>query len=179
MINVTPVTYVFDPYPIAKLYRNAFDPLADVAVQRHTLTEDEITGICHNHNITKWLATNPDGGLVGIAASCTVDHWPLIEPAYFARRWPDQYKRGACWYIGYVATRRRGGFNALIEAMMGPIRESRGMACLDYSTSRVLAGLPQSARRRIATIAPLDEWSGKEIDAQHYYTYTFDWPDNR
>lgn len=161
------------------LYRDAFADLNRRTVQRHLMTTAETLDVFADKRVRKYTSwDHPTGRLNGLSVMTNeLEAWPLISEEYFEEHFPAM--RGRIWYIGFVCaapTAPPTVFPSLIAAMMDPIRASRGMGVLDYS-SYVIAekALDQRSERMIARIAPLR--AATKIDVQTFMAYEFDWPD--
>lgn len=178
MITVTPADSINDLPTIercGKLYVDAFTPLAPLAIQRHIIEPVEFSAMMRNAKITKWLAADSAGSLRGLAVSTNhLDQWPLIEPLFFAHRWPDRYAQRRCWYVGFVCTdgTSQATFPALLDALAGPVRAVDGVAVMDYCGHRFEQGISRAALRVAARHDPR-AWSD-EIDTQHYVAIGYD-----
>jgi hypothetical protein len=166
--------------PAIHLYRDAFTELNRLTVQNHMMSIPEFEAMAADTRIRKYTEWDAAGEMVGLSVMTNqLAAWPYVSAPYFEHHYPDLYDRGAIWYIGFVCaakTAPRETFSRLIAAMMGPIRESRGMGVLDYSAyvMNPARHLDRSSKAIIGRIAPLR--SATEIDSQHYIAYDFDWP---
>jgi hypothetical protein len=157
------------------VYRNAMEPTRADAVQRHMLTREEFDAVCWNTNLTKVVARESDGSIVGLSVYTNqLDAYDWIEPAYFEKRWPEQYKANAVFYIIFVVTNGSapGTFEALVSTMGKAIAAAEGIGALDWSSARIERGLDRAARAIISKHMPL---SDETVDRQQFHTYTFDW----
>lgn len=159
-----------------KLYQEAFAELNTMTVQNHLMEFSEFLKYCNDHHIRKYLAYEDDA-LIGMSMmTCRLKSWPLISWQYFATHYPELFERDAVWYIGFVATDRKTSnatFPLLISEMMQPIRATKGIGVLDYSTQVMRRGLDAASKKLIAGCAPLE--SATIIDRQRYVKYSFDW----
>jgi hypothetical protein len=141
-------------------YADAFAEVNTLAVNRHLMTRAEFDKVALDERVSKYLAY--DGGeLVGM--SCITNDlaaWDfLIQPLYFARFYPELYKRRAIWYIGYVfGVSGSHAFVPLIGAMFPQVLESDGMFVQDFCTVNVIKGLPQ------ATAHVVSRLMGRRVD---------------
>jgi hypothetical protein len=123
------------------LYSRAFSELNALAVQRHLMYRAEFDDVAGDERIQKWVATGPEGQLLGLATYTNeLDAWPLISPAYFARRWPVQYAAKTIWYCGFVAVDvaargiASGTYMEMIAAMYRQAEAGQGIIMLDFCT---------------------------------------------
>lgn len=166
-----------------QLYANAMKVLTKRAAQRHLLNEIEFGEIAADKRIIKIRVHDDDGTLVGLSTFTNVlEAVPLIEPAYFAHNWPDFYRRGAIWYVGFVCA--RGGRQAhayrdmimAMYALVKPNDHTDGIVAMDYCNFNVDARqIPQITEKLLRSASPAGEnvRSG-EVDAQRTYVVRFD-----
>lgn len=159
------------------LYAQAFEESKKIAMQRHLMTPDEFTAVTGDRRVTKYLATGTDGHLVGMSTLTNhLDAVPLIEPAWFAERFPAPFHNREIWYLGFacVADPRTltGGlvFEKLIEHMAIPARMTRGMVFMDFATANRTRLIP-GIRRTVARLDP--EHTLQVYDAQEYWGFDF------
>jgi hypothetical protein len=162
--------------PAWSIYRDAMFPTKTDAAQRHMLTRDEFSAICYNQEIVKAVARDDHRETIGMAAYTRhLDAYDWIEPAYYAQRWPDAYKREAIFYVLFVVATDNAPpdtFTALVNTVVDDIRERRGVGALDWSQARVDRGLARASRLIIGRNQPI---VNEHVDAQHFHTYEFDW----
>lgn len=158
------------------LYADAMEPTRPLAAQRHMLTHDEFQALMFNPRITKAIARDDEGTPVGLAVYTNhLDAYDWIEPAYFARRWPDETKREAVFYVLFVVTADNAPvttFTDLVNTVVDDIAAVKGVGALDWSQARVDRGLAKAASRIISRHAPLVD---EIVDTQHFHTYQFEW----
>lgn len=159
---------------LGDLYREAFEEIDTLAVQRHLLTELELLDIWGDPRVQKWVAFE-GGEPVGVSVITNdLDAWPLISPRYFARHHAERYSSRRIWYIGFVfgAPGQTAVFTELISAMAPQVVEGAGMAVMDFASYNVnvrhidrATGLLMRRLHRGVTGGP--------IDAQHFYGWEF------
>jgi hypothetical protein len=171
--------------PAIHLYRDAFADLNSDTVMDHMLTLAKLEALFADKRFRKYTAWDAAGELVGLS-TITNDlraqkEMTDISLPFFEKHYPDEYAEDeSCriWYIGFVCTRPDGHpretFVDLVTAMMAPIRESRGVGVLDYSSVVMSRKLDVVSKRIIGRIAPLDE--AVELGSQHWFGYRFRWP---
>jgi hypothetical protein len=150
-----PVSLAADAW---KLYLQVFEPLAPLAVNRHVMTEQEFFDCAEDRRIGKYLALNTDAEVIGVGVQTNRLHaWPLISPEYFEAHWPDLYREGKIWYVGFVGVRdgAPGVFPRLLDAMSAPARDVRGMTFMDFcSYNENALNLPAVSERILRRIHP-------------------------
>jgi hypothetical protein len=161
-----------------ELYYTAFEEVNTLAAQSHMMTWENFSDVMGDKRIRKYVAAD-EHGTVGLSVITNdLEAWPLISPAFFERRWPENVAAGNIWYVGFVAVRQDprpepGVFAEIIRAMYQPIIDSQGIAVMDYCLYNVQTrGLPAAAHRIIERINP--EVSSSILDAQYFYGYRFD-----
>lgn len=125
-----------------ELYLELFTPLAELAFQCHVLEDDDYAKVAAEPTITKLLAYNDAGELVGLATMTNnLPAVKLITPIslpYFRRNWPNHYERKALWYVGYVAVRQHGdtthAFRDLLLDLWDMMESNNGISFQDYCT---------------------------------------------
>lgn len=156
-------------------YRAAFEPLRSVAMQRHVLTREEFDDLAGDVRVIKYLAVDTAGDVVGVGTMTNqIASMPLIEPGFFAHRWPEHWAAGRCYYIGFVASHpdRQGSalFAELIQLMSYTASLTGGVAVLDVCQHHVQRhALPQSIGRITSTVVP--QVQVEQVDAQTYWAY--------
>jgi hypothetical protein len=160
-----------------QLYVQSFDPLRHLAVQRHVMYADEFDVVMADRRVEKFLAYAEDGTLAGIA-TLTADLLavPLVSPEYFAHRWPDRYREGRIYYIGFLAvhpdSHGSGVFGDMVKSMTGEVALVDGLAVIDlctYNKDRLHLG--RAINSLSSTWASHVEMA--TLDAQTYIGYDF------
>ncbi len=157
------------------MYVDAFTDLARLAAQNHLMTVSEFAAICADRRITKYVATNGNGAVVGMSTLTNdLDAVPLISTHFFAHHWPDLYMARKIWYLGFACVADPGTdghiFVALIEQMYIPARDARGMVFMDFCTHNV-ARLVRGIGRTVARMDP--DHTFQVYDAQQYWGFDF------
>jgi len=162
-----------------KMYESTFSEINGLAVQRHLFYQPEFVEVCLDPRVQKWIAYDDQGLILGMALITNqLDSWSLISPVYFERRYPDRFHRGAIWYIGFVGVdRTRKGslhvFSALIGGMYPQVRDSAGMAVMDFCAYNAdVRRLPEVTRALLTKFNPRTRHY--VLDAQSFHGYTFD-----
>ncbi len=159
------------------LYERAFDELRAEAVQRHLMTHSEFVQVMEDGRIDKLLVTD-DAGRVGAMATMTneLDAVPLIEPEYFARRWPELYGDKRVWYVGFVAVdpehQNAHAMARLIGRMCAEVGDDSGVICVDIcrhreAVSKLSEVIERQANRFTPGVTRID------LDAQVFWAYEF------
>jgi len=160
-----------------KLYEESFAELRSLAVQRHLMYREEFDEVMRDTRISKYLALDDDGTLVGIATYTNdLDAVPLIAPEYFARFWPEHYAAKKIWYIGFVAvspqSQGREAFGLLVEQMYLVASAQNGLVGLDICTyNDEVRHMSRIFRMMISRQAENMRFS--RIDQQSYWLYEF------
>jgi S-adenosylmethionine/arginine decarboxylase-like enzyme len=159
-----------------QLYSNAFATMNDDAAQRHLMNDVELGEICADARINKIRVFDDDGELVGLTAVTTVlNAVPLIEPRFFAKRWPERYQDAAIWYIEFMAAKRNGlhAYREMVMTMYRQVKQANGIAAMDFCTYNDLKRhLPQITDTLLSRADPMTR--GGKVDAQGYWVWAFD-----
>lgn len=170
------------------LYRDAFADLNEFTVMDHMMPITKLEALFADKRFRKYTAWDEAGELVGLS-TITNDlraqrEMTDISLPFFERHYPDEYAEDeSCriWYIGFVCARPDSHpaetFVDLVAATMAPIRESRGVGVLDYSSVVMQRKLDTASKRIISRIAPLAE--ATDLGSQHFVGYRFDWDKER
>lgn len=160
-----------------KLYQQSFDPLRHLAVQRHVMYADEFDAVMADSRIEKFLAYDEDGALAGMS-TMTADLLavPLVSPEYFAHRWPDRFRAGRIYYIGFLAvhpdSHGTGVFAEMVKTMTREVALVDGLAVIDVCTyNKDRLHLPRAIASLSSTWASHVEMA--TLDAQSYIGYDF------
>jgi hypothetical protein len=101
---------------------------------------------------------------------------PLVSPEYFAERWPERYRAGLIYYIGFLAvhpdSHGTGVFGDMVKTMTHEVAMVDGLAVLDvcaYNKDRL--HLPRAINALAATWASHVQMS--ILDTQSYVSYDF------
>jgi hypothetical protein len=160
-----------------KVYRSAMEPKRAEAMQRHMLTREEFEALCDNRRITKLIAFDDRDLIVGVTMiTSDLEAYDWIEPLYFAARWPDEFYRGAIFYVLFVTAAPDaplGAFALMVQEIVARIETVKGIGALDFSSAREAGGLARASKLIIGRAGPLkvDEVS----DTQHFHVYQFNW----
>ncbi|GAA2535037.1 hypothetical protein [Winogradskya humida] len=158
------------------LYTDLFAEVNTAAAQRHLMTPDEFATVFHDPRILKFYARDQAGKLAGMAVLTQyLEAWPLISPPFFARRWPEHFRRRAIWYVGFVGMmpRHLHGFRELVRDMYAHISSNNGIAVADFCTHNVTRRrLPAITLKLLAGINP--DTTMQTADTQSFVAYDFD-----
>jgi hypothetical protein len=121
--------------PLRALYRDAFTEVNELAVQRHMLTEDELTDVLDDWRIGKYVARDGDGLAGWSVMTDRLEAWPLVAPEFFARAYPGR----KVFYVGFVATRNHaaGAYAALVARMYEDVIAADGVFAMDFCGANV------------------------------------------
>jgi len=160
-----------------KLYLEAFDPLRQLAVQRHVMYGDEFDAVMADSRVEKYLVFDSNGGLDGLATLTNdVRSMPLVSPEWFNSRWPERSSQGRVFYIGFVGihphAQGSGVCAELVQAMTEVVARVDGIAVLDVcrynkdtmQLPRLVAALSSTWASHVQMI---------DLDAQTYIGYDF------
>jgi hypothetical protein len=156
------------------LYVAAFDPIRTRAAARHMLTAEEFEAEMTDERIDKYVVWGDNGEPVALSTLATdLSALPWISPEYFAARYPDQFARGAVYYLGYSLVHPEHASNGAFQLMLGAIErrgaEDRAVCAWDvsaYNDERAIG------RRRKGLLAA--GWNVDTVDVQTYYTACYD-----
>lgn len=159
------------------LYHDAFIELNSLTVQRHLMHRHEFDEVLADPRVDVYLSFGADGDLRGLATYTNqLEAMPLISPAYFARRWPEQYAAGRVWYCGFVATirdgsRAAGAFIELITSMYQVAEAQGGVISLDICQYN--DGAHQLPRRVELLLRRVSGGTVRamQLDEQRFYGY--------
>jgi hypothetical protein len=161
--------------PAYRLYLDAFEPTRRFAAQRHVMTHAEFMDVAADARVVKWLTLTEDGERVTGIGTVTreLSAVPLIEPEFFADRWPAEYAAGKLWYVPFMATDHTpGAFRRLLLACSQDARDAAGLVFMDFSDSRVESNVPGVAAKLLRNASP-HLYTG-EVDVQRFWMFGFD-----
>lgn len=157
-----------------EVYQSAFAPLATRSAARQALTDDEFRDEMRDASVTKLVAFDEDGEAGAMAIVATdLNLVPWISVPYYAHRFPDQYARGAIYYVNAVVVRpeRQGGpwAKAVLEELYRYVAENHAVMAFDCCGYNVdVVRLVDATTRSAHRIAHVE--SG-ELDQQRYYAF--------
>jgi hypothetical protein len=138
---------------------------------------DEFDAVMADPRVDKYLAFGEDGSLQGLS-TMTTDPLavPLVSPEYFAHRWPDHFRAGRIYYIGFVGvhpdSHGSGVFGEMVKTMTQQIAVVDGLGVLDVCTyNQDRLHLPSAINSLAATWFPHVRM--EILDAQTYISYDF------
>lgn len=119
-----------------RLYLETFTPMAVVAVARQVLHREEFVEEMADPRVMKYVARDAAGEVVGLTTlTRDLETVPWISPQYFAARYPEHTARDAVFYLGFTLVtpehRRSKVFQAMIEEVIGHVRDARGVCGWD------------------------------------------------
>lgn len=160
-----------------RFYEDVFTELNALAANRHLMTFDEFEYVMADSRVQKWFAFSDDGRIIGMSTITNdLSAWPLVSPAFFAKRYPNHYERQAIWYIGFVGCNLEGtrahAFYDLIARMQPQVEASDGIFVQDFCTHNVaVRRLPDATRAVLQRINSTVAFS--RIDAQEFWAGSF------
>ena len=152
--------------------RLAFGPLRVRAAARQVLTEAEFAAELRNPRVWKYVAFDPDGQLAGLTTlTDDVSTMPWISPEYFAHHYPEQWGRGAVFYVGVTLVRPEMRHDQVFAMMAKHValRVSAARGVLGYDIcgyndqTRALARVTERILNRVA------DFDVRKADVQTYY----------
>jgi len=157
-----------------KIYSGAFDPVAPLAAARHVLTWAEFAEEMADERIEKHIVWNETGEPVALATyTRDLEALAWCSPAFYARRFPEHFRRNAIVYMGYSlvhpAHQGKGLMSVLLEDTIETVRSVDGVGVFDvcqYNDERQIGYLHKMIEQRgMGSVMP--------IDVQTYYAVTF------
>jgi hypothetical protein len=157
-------------------YREAFDELRTLAVQRHVYHRHEFEAQMADERVLKYVGV--DGDAVRALATLTNDlaAVPLISPDYFASRWPELYEARQIYYVGFTAVQAGshglGVFVRLMRRMGDEILAAESIMVLDVCAhNEAQYSLPNVVK--VATGRLHSTVRSRRLDSQSYWVYEF------
>ena len=160
-----------------EVYRQAFEPLEVLAVERHLMSRAEFDAVGADERVDKHVGLDGDGR-VRAFGTLTADFaaMPLLSEAFFAHRWPEHHAQRRLWYVGCVcvdpAHRRGGLLAALMASMCRVVGEEGGLAVLDVCRhNEEEIGLVGAIDRVLGAVVPGAR--ATRLDAQAFWAWEF------
>jgi len=159
------------------LYLESFTALETEAVARHVLTLPEFVDEMRDPRIVKYIAWS-DGEAVGLTTLARdLSAVPWISPGYFAHHYPEQYSRGAVYYLGltlvHPAHRGSHTYQAMFIEMSDLVLTGSTVVAWDMCAANDDRGFMRDGKEFVARVAD----AGVEVvDTQTYYVGTFNGP---
>lgn len=156
------------------LYDVAFGPLRTGSPCRQALTEEEFHEEMQDERIVKLTLWDWEGDEAVAMALLATDlaAVPWISPEYFEARFPEEYARGAIYYLGAIVTaphwRRAGNAQILGDEMVRYVAERDGVFAFDCAS----LNHPHMYRFGQHSCEGVIEYRPEELDTQHYYSIT-------
>lgn len=160
-----------------RLHERVFAELRPLAVERHALHRSEFDELANDERVDKYLALDDTGTLAGFGTITTaIETLVLLEPMFFAARWPEHYAARRVYYNHFVVTPPEAtdgaAFDELIQAFAGRVPAEGGVVVLDMSRERIRHGLHSAILRRLRRFkAAAVELSS--VDEQVCFAYEF------
>lgn len=163
-------------YMFHQLYEAAFGPLRTRSIARQVLTEEEFAHQMRDVTISKYVAWDEHDQAVGLCAvTRQLDTVPWISPDYFAATFPEQWARGAVWYINFLLahpSQRHSRFlDHILEVGIGEVVASRAVCAYDmctYNDDELGLG-----RRLAESFGRATGTQPVRVDTQNYYVVDF------
>ncbi|MBU2671005.1 hypothetical protein KOI35_46665 [Actinoplanes bogorensis] len=159
-----------------EFYRDTFDELRVLAVNRHMLYRHEFEELMADKRNDKYVVQD-DEGVVGLAVMTTDLHAaPLISPDYFRHHWPTRYAENNLFFVHFVGVRQgsrgRGVFIKLMREMYKPVEAADGLVFIDVCTyNEDVHELPEMIGKVLDRIA--GHAVSTRIDSQSFWMYEF------
>jgi hypothetical protein len=157
-------------------YREAFDELRTLAVQRHVYHRHEFEAQMADERVLKYVGI--DGDQVRALATLTNDlaAVPLISPDYFESRWPDLYQARRIYYIGFTAVQAGSrGLGVLVQLMRRigeQVLTAESIMVLDVCAhNEAEHSLPNVVK--VASGRVHGTVRSRRLDSQSYWVYEF------
>ena len=165
--------------PAWEFYRDTFDELRVLAVNRHMLYRHEFEELMADKRNDKYVVAD-DEGVVGLAVMTSDLHAaPLISPDYFRHHWPSRYAENTLFFVHFVGVRQgsrgRGVFIKLMREMYKPVEAADGLVFIDVCTyNEDVHELPEMIGKVLNRVA--GHAVSTRIDSQSFWMYEFPKP---
>jgi hypothetical protein len=159
-----------------EFYRQAFDELRTLAVQRHVYHRHEFEAQMADERVLKYVGVDGDQVFALATATNDLHAVPLISPDYFASRWPELYAARQIYYVGFTAvqsgSRGLGVFVRLLRRMGEQILAEESIMVLDVCAhNEAEYGLPNVVK--VASGRLHQGVRSRRLDSQSYWIYEF------
>jgi len=160
------------------LYQQSFTELETEAVARHLLHLPEFLDEMRDPRIVKYVAWNEHDEAVGLTTLARdLDAVPWISPGWFAHHYPEQFARGAVYYLGltlvHPAYRGSHTYQAMFIEMSDLVLTGSTVVAWDMCAANEGRGFMRDGKEFVARVAD----AGVEVvDSQTYYVGTFNGP---
>jgi hypothetical protein len=158
------------------LYTVAFHPLKTRSVARQVLSWREFYEQMRDERVVKYVARGATGEALGLTTLTNqLDSVPWISPEYFAERYPEQWARGAVYYLGFTLAHPSQRHLRFIETIiMVGIRSlvpERAVVAFDVCAFNNQA--LHFTERVASALLPIPSAQLDLVDTQFYSTITF------
>jgi hypothetical protein len=156
------------------VYRTAFGSLDELSPAKQSMSDEEFRSEMRTPSVTKYMSRNQDGRVRALACVTTDPaRVPWLSPAYYRKRFPDQFARGAMFYIGTVLSDpAQGGkwaLTGLFKAIGADVYSALGVAVLDCCRHNVeVLRIPDAVT---AAAGRFGEFERYELDVQRYFAF--------
>lgn len=154
------------------LYDVAFGALRTASPCRQALSEDEFHEEMQDERIVKLTVWDEDEAVAMALLATDLAAIPWISPDYFETRFPEQYARGAIYYLGAILTaphrREAGNAQILGDEMVRYVAERDGVFAFDCAS----LNHPYMYQFGQHSCEGVIEYRPEELDTQHYYSIT-------
>ncbi|QIG43665.1 GNAT family N-acetyltransferase [Nocardioides anomalus] len=154
-----------------QLYVATFGQLDTEAAGRQLLTEEEFLEEMLDPRVHKYIAWDEDDKAIGMSTLATdVATLPWVSPTYFQHHWPEEFARGAIYYLGFTlvhpAHRGAGIFQLMIRTALQRVVDDRGVAAWDSCQANDERGMNATAVRLVEEVSGV---TPTIVDRQTYY----------
>jgi hypothetical protein len=154
------------------LYDVAFGALRTASPCRQALTEAEFHEEMVDERIVKLTVWDGEEAVAMALLATDLSAIPWISPDYFETRFPEQYARGAIYYLGAILTaphrREAGNAQILGDEMVRYVAERDGVFAFDCAS----LNHPYMYQFGQHSCEGVIEYKPEELDTQHYYSIT-------
>jgi hypothetical protein len=157
------------------VYLRAFGELRRQAAARQVLTKEEFLEEMTDARVTKYVVRAEDGEALGLATLVTaLDVVPWISPEYYAERYPEQARRSAIYYVGFMLShpdrRSLTAYPMMVHAILARCVQERAALLWDicgFNEDLGFAGsLGTLVKRQTGAVV-------EALDRQTYYGVAF------
>ena len=160
------------------MYVKTFEPINELAAQRHLMHAGEFTEFAADPRINKYVGFSDYDEVIAFGASSPhLDSVHLISPAYYRRKYgADLVDQRRLFYVLFIGAdpdlAERDSYAQLLRKMSAPIAAARGVAALDMCAHNRDGRKLDTATHRI--LARMHPGVGFHVDDQEtFVSYDF------
>lgn len=102
-----------------ELYLGAFEHLKRRSATRQVLTRSEFFAQMTDPRVDKYIAWGADGAPIGLTTLTRhLGSVPWVSPEFFEDRYPEQWARGAVYYLGFTLAHPTQRHRSFVETML-------------------------------------------------------------